>query len=79
MNMDKYIVELLGMDSYTKGRRYYAWYVDKNDEGKTDDGYYYKFSVESERTYRHYKVEFKNLLFFKRLRRFGFFCGIFIN
>ena len=45
------------MDSYTKGRRYYSWYVRKLDEGKLDDGYYYKFSVESERVYRHYKVE----------------------
>ena len=47
------------MDSYVKGRRYYSHYVDLNDVGKIKDGYYYKFSVESERTYRHYKVEFK--------------------
>ena len=59
MNMDRYIIELLGMDSYVKGRRYYSRYVDLNDVGKIKDGYYYKFSVESERTYRHYKVEFK--------------------
>lgn len=57
MNMDKYIVELLGMDSYIKGRRYYSWYVDLSDEGNTRDGYFFKFNVESERTYRHYKVE----------------------
>ena len=59
MNMDRYIIELLGMDSYVKGRRYYSHYVDLEDERKTTDGYFYKFSVESERTYRHYKVEFK--------------------
>ena len=59
LNIDRYIVELLGMDSYLKGRRYYSHYVDLEDEGKTNDGYFYKFSVESERTYRHYKVEFK--------------------
>ena len=57
MNIDKYIIDLLGMDSYTKGRRYYSWYVRKIDEDKLDEGYYYKFSVESERVYKHYKVE----------------------
>ena len=57
MNMDRYIIDLLGMDSYVKGRRYYSWYVDLNDEGKSKEGYYFKFSVESERTYRHYNVK----------------------
>ncbi len=57
MNMDKYIADLLGMDSYVKGRRYYSWYVDLSSQGITKEGYSFKFSVESERTYRHYKVQ----------------------
>ena len=57
MDMDIYIRDLLGIDSYNKGRRYYSWYVDLDRNGVRNDIYFYKFSVESERTYRKYAVE----------------------
>lgn len=74
MKIDNIVIELLGQDSYKKGKKYYKSYIELIEEVELEKGKSaYQFVVESERYYTDYDV----IVIVNNNRIIGYRCDCF--